>query len=533
MANNYLGKNFTTSTNDGVQTKYLNLQGLTDFWAKTKEYIDTKNSTLSTDAFKKIEDNDKAIREYVESLTVNGQALEITKDQTSGLGTEMSVTINAGHIAIDYNGKDNNLSEQTIQSAITDVDSRLDAIQTELSEGVVSGLIVGATHGRYGSPEAEKAWVNVTPAGTLGATTEGDVYATGDIKIVVDDTAVNTKFKEIDEDIATLTANAGVTNIAVKDVDSTEGDNKFVQISLTGTKDPVNPDSSLTGYGPRRGDILITLDESKLDEELVSIDGTITDEIADRQDDSLFLAGDNAEIGDDGKLRWKTGATQNYEDLTSVSSRLDEIDMNLVTKIEESESSIENFVNFTVTNAAAEGSNDNSVTLKIDDSALKEYTDKNDANLKALNGLSINGQTIITATADGDAQVTVTKADVVLTTANINRSSGTQKNLEEQLSEYDSKITALASATHFRGVCTSLDAAESEIGNLDYGDIIIIGSKEYIYNADPDEVEYDIAHWVELGDTTTETTRISALENWIDNNIISSDDIANLFNSVN
>lgn len=532
MANNYLGKNFAASTNDGVVTKYLNLQGLTDFWAKVKGYIDAQDTKLFNAAKTKIDANDTAIRNYVESLSVNGVTVSSTKDETSGLGTELSVTIDGSSITVGSNGSD--YKDQKVDAAIGAIDGRLDDIEGELAEGVVSGLIVDTAHGNYGTPEAEKAWVNVTSVGTPGASDADDIYATGDIKIVVDDTEINAKFKGIDEEIATLTANAGVTNIAVKDVDQTGGTNKeLVQISLTGTKDAVNvtEGSLLDGYEPRRGDILITLDETNLDEKLDSIDSTVADEIADRKADSVFLAGANAEINADGKLAWKNADAQKYKDLTTISSRLNEIDTNLVTKIEESES-IENFVELTVTNTAAEGSNDNAVTLKIDDSALKTYTDTNEANLKALNGLSVNGKTIISATVvEGASQVTVTKSDVVLTTADIKRDDNVTT-LEDQLDSYDSAIAALASATHFRGVHASFEAAKTAIGDsLDYGDIIIIGSKEYIYNADP-EAEgyvYDEAHWVELGDTTAETARISALEEWVDNNIISQTEINALF----
>lgn len=522
MTNNYLGKNFTTSTNDGVVTKYLNLQGLTDFWAKAKGYIDAQDTKLFNAAKTKIDANDEAIRDYIESLKVNGVAVSSTKDETSGLGTELTVTIDGSSITVGAAGSD--YKDQKVDAAIGAIDGRLDTIDTKLAEGVVSGLTVTPVHGEYGDPAASKAWVDVTNLDD----------ATGDVTITVDDTAINAKFKEVDEDIATLTANAGVTNIAVKDVDQAEGTNKqLVQISLEGTKDPVNvtDGSLLHGYGPRRGDILITLDESALDEKLDGIDSTVADEIADRKADSVFLAGSNAEINADGKLAWKTAATQNYKDLTTISTRLDEIDENLVTQIEESES-IENFVELTVTNTATEGSNDNAVTLKIDDSKLKTYTDTNEANLKALNGLSINGKTIISATVgEGATQVSVSKSDIVLTTADIKRDDNVTT-LEDQLDSYDSAIAALASATHFRGVHASFEAAKIAIGDsLDYGDIIIIGSKEYIYNADP-EAEgyvYNEAHWVELGDTTAETARISALEAWVDNNIISQTEINALF----
>ena len=64
----------------------------------------------------------------------------------------------------------------------------------------------------------------------------------------------------------------------------------------------------------------------------------------------------------------------------------------------------------------------------------------------------------------------------------------------------ESKVAALASATHFIGVKDALPES------ADKGDIVIVGDKEYIYDPENDP------KWIELGDTTAEQGRISTLE---------------------
>lgn len=539
MANTYdtTPKNFESGAAQSI-TRYLDLAGLTTFWGKVKDYVDTQDSALWTAAKNKIDADDTAVRSYIESLTVNGVEVDSNKSADAE-GTSLSVEINASHIDVDYDGKEGTSAPDggyTVQTAIADIDTRLDAVQTELAEGVVSGLIVDATHGTYA--EATKAWVDVTEVGTNNNGTD-DVFQTGDIKIVVDDTAINEKFVAIDQEIADLEANAGVTNIKVVDVNEETATNKgLVEISITGTKAAAGEQAGNSDF--HRGDITITLDESGLDEKIDGIDATVADEIADRKADSSLLAGDGAEIGADGKLAWKTGDDAvTYQNISDISARLDEIDADLVTKIEEG-SSVENYVTFEVTPSAAEG--DKSISLTINDSSLADYIAANENNLTKLadtaiaettnKALTVNGKSIITVTPrelDGDkvkTQVAVVGSSITLTTEDIARTSG--KQLEEQLVEYDDKISALASATHFRGVKNVIP--ETAYAGLDYGDIIIVGDKEYIYNADP-EAEghtYSTDNWVELGDTTAETQRIDAIEKWIDKSFITETDIKGL-----
>ena len=70
----------------------------------------------------------------------------------------------------------------------------------------------------------------------------------------------------------------------------------------------------------------------------------------------------------------------------------------------------------------------------------------------------------------------------------------------------EEQVRALNAATHFEGKVEgdSLEAAIAASGKTyQSGDIVIYGNKEYIY---------DGSNWIELGDTTDEQSRLSALE---------------------
>ena len=106
-----------------------------------------------------------------------------------------------------------------------------------------------------------------------------------------------------------------------------------------------------------------------------------------------------------------------------------------------------------------------------------------------------------------------------------------------RVSILESQVAALNAATHFEGKVEgeSFDAAIAAAGKTyQAGDIVIYGNKEFIYDGEA---------WIELGDTTAESGRISQLESWkttaaqniADNaaNIASNDtDILNLQNEV-
>ena len=558
--------NFASGAEKSV-TRYLDLAGLASFWGKVKDYVDAADLNVFTTLNKQSDDYNSAIRAYIESLEVNG--VKVTSTKTDGVGTALAVTIDGDDIKVGGvatgTGTDSNYVASNVSDAIHDLDKRSDAIEAKLAEGVVSGLIVDVEHEAAANGAAynegkNSAWVSVTEVGTPGTGGADDAYATGDIKIVVDDKAINTKFLEIDQDIADLEANAGVTNIAVVDNfmdhdSATDGDQNLVSIVLQGTKATkfgVKPDGMSDDdwnaykakFGAQgRGDILISLDESVLDERLDGIDATVAAEVADRKEDVANLAGSGYTAADGATAgAWKkTNGTDydvKYRNITDLSDRLADIDANLVTKIEEGDSK-ETYVALTVDSEAAEGSNDNAVTITIDDSKLKQYTADLATNLVKLNDTKINGQTLITAVKSTTTDdVTITKTDVTLTTEHINRPGATGTNLEDTLDGYDSKIAALASATHFRGVHNSVEDAVGSI--KDQGDVIIVGNKEYIYydasqgddfaanytpSAEKDGTTGNYKYFVELGDTDAETQRITAIEAWINTNIISEADM--------
>jgi hypothetical protein len=73
-----------------------------------------------------------------------------------------------------------------------------------------------------------------------------------------------------------------------------------------------------------------------------------------------------------------------------------------------------------------------------------------------------------------------------------------------RVSVLEEKVNALTAATHFEGVVEFDPSAEgATTAGYDAGDFVIYGNKEYIF---------DGSKWIELGDTTDEQSRLSALE---------------------
>ena len=83
-----------------------------------------------------------------------------------------------------------------------------------------------------------------------------------------------------------------------------------------------------------------------------------------------------------------------------------------------------------------------------------------------------------------------------------------------RVSILEAQVAALNSATHFEGVVEFDPSAEgATTEGYESGDIVIYGSKEYIF---------DGTKWIELGDTTAESGRISALEGLVGNTSVQS-----------
>lgn len=547
MANNYLGKNFGTFSDtenaEGIVTKYLNLQGLTDFWGKIKTYVDDQDTALYNATKTKIGNVDSALRSYIESLTINGTQVSTNKT-ADVLGASLTVEIGGEDIKVNHNGTEAAEGEKyadgttTVREAFADVDTRLDNVEKAIGENIVNKIEVTDTPSTEGTPN----YVSFTKT-TTGDPKNGDYT----VKLDVDETELDEKIADIDDKITELEANAGVAGIRVVDTDSTESGEKhtnLVEVSLNAVKVNDKSDTSTTVDGVEYYKSLVTLtvNETGLAQDLNEIDTTIATEVDDRKEDVTKLAGDGYTHAD-GATAGVWDEDVKYNNITDISERIAQIDENLVTTIDVVDTNAAgapNWVAFTKADTAADGG-DNAVTLTVDETKLGEYITKNEANLSALGGLTVNGHQVITVTpaAEGAThpQVTVAHTDVVLSTADITRNTtagdaGT-KNLEEQLTDYDTKFAALASATHFRGKYDTLDAAVAAV--KDQGDIVIVGLKEYVYYdaAQGDDFAANYApsktNFIELGDVEEEQTRIENLEDWVDNNIIQEAEITAIF----
>lgn len=567
-----------------VLTHYLDLAGLTSFWTKTKRYIDTQDAALYTKSQANLKAADDAMRAYAESLTINNLTVVSNKDAEgqNGVGDSLTLTL-AGKDILVKNGEKKEIAAYgsadykvgtetakdytgyTIEDAFTNVDDRLDAIETELAEGVVNSLTITATHdtAQEGVAGDIVEWLKVTPSGN----------STGDITVDFDDTAIDSKFEEIDESIADLQANAGVTNIAVKDIDGEGSRTALVEITLEatkaqqfGTKPEDMEDNEWDAYKANfatksRGDILISLDETALDEALDGIDTTLANEVKDRKKDISLLAGTRYTASAAGAEDGAWDVAVKYTNITDLSERLATIDANLVTKIEEKDS-VEKYISFDVASVAAEGTQDNSVTLTIDDSNLAEYINTRETNLAALGAteveggnkvLTVNGETLLTVTPaviDKNGVVTtpavIASSNVTLGTEHIfhNGAKNSGETTSDILDAHQNAIDALSNATHFIGVTDDVltdgmtattvnvkTATGSTAHTLENGDIIIClnsedqagVSREYVWNE---------GVWYELGDITEEDERLTAIENWIDTHFITEEEISSLFNGL-
>lgn len=483
------GVNFGAGTK--TPTTYLNYAGLSAFWTKVKAYVDANDTALHTAVKDKINANDAAIRSYVESLEVNG--VKVGKTPEEGLGTSLAVEIKGENITVG--GTTGDYKDSKIDAAFNDVDGRLDAVELVLKENVVNTISVEDLP----TGEADAAnYVKFTKTDT-GSAADGN----HDVKLTIDETALDTKINAIDEKIVELEANAGVVGIRVEDTPAGEADDdNYVKFTIESAKFNDKSENTLTFDGKEyyKSMVTVKVDEAALDEKFASVDSTISTEIADRKEDVANLAGTKYTVADG-------------------------------------------------TNAAAWDSSVkwNNIT------AIDEYLNTNESNLTALNDLTINGkQAIKVETATGSKQCTVTHTDVVLASGDIlhNGTSAIQgsiagSSISEILDDHENRIDALASATHFLGVTTTsiVDGSTTnkvmingtEVTAAD-GDIVIVN------NPDGDEAaglgfsrEYIFSNgtWYELGDTTAEANRLTAVETWINQSTIKEADITALFEGDN
>ena len=135
--------------------------------------------------------------------------------------------------------------------------------------------------------------------------------------------------------------------------------------------------------------------------------------------------------------------------------------------------------------------------------------------------------THVTVTPDSTAtdkhvKYTITVNNVVDSTTYTQDQNAVSERIADVEGDVDTlqgQVAALSSATHFEGKFDSLALALAAIDRK--GDIVIVGNKEYIYNADVTEDSKSVDNFAELGDTTAAmegltavSGRVDTLESW-------------------
>lgn len=134
----------------------------------------------------------------------------------------------------------------------------------------------------------DKVWVDVTAGG------DGLTYT-------IDDTAINSKFDAIDQELSEIKASAGVTKVTVEDASN----DKTNYVTLKSNNDAGT------------GDITLTLDDTALETKISALEGADTAETAARKAADALLAGEgwNADSG-----TWD--AAPDYATITKLSQKL-------------------------------------------------------------------------------------------------------------------------------------------------------------------------------------------------------------------
>ena len=134
--------------------------------------------------------------------------------------------------------------------------------------------------------------------------------------------------------------------------------------------------------------------------------------------------------------------------------------------------------------------------ISVTRAKLPTYSVTDSSDFVSVASVEENGNTVFTISTSN-----IAKADELTDLTTAVRALDNNENGRVTLLE--GKVAALASATHFIGVKTELPATAAN------GDICIVGNKEYIYSK---PTESATGEWKELGDTSAEQARISALE---------------------
>lgn len=346
------------------------------------------------------------------------------------------------------------------------------------------------TAGRAGQTVASGAGVNWRPDNNEWITVVPSQDTAGTTTYTVNDGNITSKFGLVENELAIVKANAGVTGVKFVDDETSN----LVKVTVTNSL----PDGASDGQdGMKKGDITITLDETGLKtfETTTKANEKSIDDARKADIKAIYGTGytDPAEgLGTSG-----TPAKMTYGDITKINQRLVGIDASLVTKvttIDTNEGDV-NYVNFT-SSAGTDGTG--AIVLTVDEKELDKKIVSIDAAISTETAARKSKDALLAGNGWDEETAVWTSAPAYATIAS----------LSTQMKTAEGKIDALSSATHFIGVFADQNTALAAI--KDFGDIFIIGNKEYIYNSEIIPAVWD--NVVELGDTTEEVRRISALE---------------------
>lgn len=558
MGKLYGSEGAAQATPNVIANKYLNLEGLQSFWTKAKQYITASQEAQTKDITNAYIADDNAIKQVVGAIKVNNKliATYTNVDDVDGtakdtlvanqivLGAEdidLAVALDAGScVRVNPSAAEVKYdAASTVEAGLHQLDTRVDAVETAFSQGVVNNLTTSAEHAKYGETD-NYAWVTITE----------NAKATGEVSVKVNDEAITAKMANIDREILDLHANAGVVGIAVVDTPAGESDkDNYVKFTMKKTSvdggegvKANNPDGLSGDY--YKGFIELTVDESALDTKIQTITDDLSDEVADRKADVVLLAGDRGSIGADGTLVWdesKFTGTVKYNNISAIANRLETIDSSVVTKVTvvddpgaASEDPDKDLIKFS-SSAADNGTGD--IVLTLDHKALSQRMIGLDGEDAKFAKYSVQGKSLYSAAEDGGLKNITLYGNEILRNTN-----GGAVSIDANFTALESKISALASATTFAGVVTFDPATTTpvaagedaagvpmwKVGEAIFqsGDIVIYGQKEYVLDGTLESGTK--AAFVELGDTTAEQAQLTEIQAWI-NNPISEADIEDLF----
>lgn len=515
--------------------QYLNLAGLSQFWTNVSAIINKRNQALSDTLTNAYTAADTAIKTGIKDASVNNKAL-FEYDNATGAITAKQIELKSGDVAltttinggnlVGVGGQGNAYAEATtVDAALTQLDTRVDAVETAFTQGVVNNVTTSEVHDK--KEGSDVVYVSINDLNK----------ETGEVTLTIDDTAVAAKFDSIDQQITTLEANAGVAGIKVVDTDPQGAEKNFVAFTFDAApvKDSEGNDIPTDlGDGFKKGMITLTVDETQLASEISAIhdkEAALDKEDASQKLDIAALAGEGYTTGTAGEAgSWAT--TPNYPTIKALSDALVNVDNRAVTSIEvvdtpSTEDKDANLITITTTGTDIEGGNAKrgEVKISVDHTALTQRMAGLDAEDAKFEAYTVNGKSLYDA---ADQAIELYGTDIKRTDA------ADAKTVAQTLTDIEGKISSLASATEFVGVVegdpmgdavtiTKLDDDVNGVAQykvkfttddaektMQNGDIVIYGQKEYILDAST-----STPHFVELGDTTDEVARLNDIEAWI------------------